>query len=188
MHRLMYFGLFFFLGLAFQSCNNDDEQPALNDNILAYDGENVTGPILAAADYEAAAQFFAEDLGGSVGKNLVEVSWFMGQNPSACIVKIYGEGTSTTPGDLLFEGDVTNSIQTPAWNVLTLPDPVPITGEGIWISIAFSHNDTQQSIGCDAGPSERGGDWLYSSEDRRWRTFRQRTPESINWNIRGRLE
>ncbi len=169
-------------------CNAEDDQPFVDENILAYDGENVTGPILVAADYEASAQFFGADLSNSIGKNLVEVSWFMGANPSVCLVRIYGEGTSTTPGDLLFEADVTAGVRTPGWNAITLQEPIPITGEGLWLSIAFTHPDTQQSIGCDAGPAQRGGDWLYSSEDMRWRTFSQRTGENINWNIRGRLE
>jgi hypothetical protein len=49
------------------------------------------------------------------------------------------------------------------------------------------HNDVLQSIGCDAGPAAPDGDWLYQDSDQEWQTFRQRTGESINWNIRGKV-
>ncbi|NBC09496.1 MAG: hypothetical protein GVY26_20080, partial [Bacteroidetes bacterium] len=45
----------------------------------------------------------------------------------------------------------------------------------------------QQSIGCDAGPNQSNGDWLYDSNDSQWLPYTDRTPESINWNIRGEL-
>ena len=55
----------------------------------------------------------------------------------------------------------------------------------LWISLAITHSDVQQSIGCDAGPNKSGGDWLFKSADGLWDTYLDRTGESVNWNIRG---
>ena len=44
----------------------------------------------------------------------------------------------------------------------------------------------RNNLGCDAGPTDGGGDWLFRDSDGEWDSFRQRAGgESINWNIRG---
>jgi hypothetical protein len=123
------------------------------------------------------------------GKKLKQVQFFAGQFPPVCKVKIYGNGTSSAPGALLYEREVTGAL-VQDWNTHTLTTPVDLTGEGIWISIFVTHaaGGTNRSIGCDSGPAKEGGDWLFSSTDGSWRTYRQRTNESVNWNIRGVLE
>ena len=177
------------LVIALFSCTNDDDNgPIINDDVIHYDGENQTGPLLAAGSYEAAAYFPPSELADVVGRRLREVSWFMGIAPADCRVRVYAEGSAGEPGNLLYDTNVTNSLRTPNWNTHRLSSPIEITGEGLWLSIAFTHDETQQSIGCDAGPNNTNGDWLYSSADNSWQFYKDRTPESINWNIRGNLE
>lgn len=180
----------FFLGflalLAFSSCQNDDDSPVPSgENVLSYDGPNATGPLLVAGDYEAAARFPASETSKLQGRSLTEVTWFMGILPSSCKVRIYGPGAGDEPGQLLYSADVTDRVQVPNWNTHELRDPLPIDGQELWISIAFTHPAQQQSIGCDSGPNVPGGDWLFSSNDGQWITYIQRTGESVNWNIRG---
>lgn len=184
MKRIYVLGLLAFL--FFSACRNDDESPVPSgENVLNYDGPNATGPLLVAGDYEAAARFPASETTPLQGKNLTEVTWFMGIRPSSCKVRIYGPGTGDEPGALLYSADVSDRVQAPAWNTHELRDPLPVDGQELWISIAFTHPVRQQSIGCDAGPNVPGGDWLFSSNDGQWSTYVQRTGESINWNIRG---
>ncbi|MCB9290393.1 MAG: hypothetical protein H6560_23990 [Lewinellaceae bacterium] len=177
---------FFMLALVFFSACQKDNSPAPSgDNVLSYDGANATGPVLSAGDYEAAARFPASETGAYQGKNLIEVSWFMGIEPASCKVRLYGPGNGGEPGQLLYSADVTDRVQAPAWNTHELRNPLPLDGEELWISIAFTHPVRQQSIGCDAGPNVPGGDWLFSGNDGEWSTYEQRTGESVNWNIRG---
>lgn len=182
-----FLGIFLVIGL-FTGCTKEDSNPGVDDNLLSYDGNNITGPLLVAGNYEAAAQFFASDLAKVSGKKLAQVRWFMGIAPAKTVIKIYTGGNGNSPGNLAFEKDVTDRLETPGWNTYRLTTPIEITDQDIWISIAFTHSNTQQSIGCDAGPSATGGDWLFFAQDNSWKPYNERTPESINWNIRGLLE
>ena len=176
------------------ACNSDD------DNILnfvgdefGYDGPNSTSPFLPSDFYEAAAYFPTGILGDQGSRRLKDVNFFMLDIPETCIVRIYGQGSNSSPGPILFEEDVSGRIQAPAWNRFRLDeaDRIDVSGGDFWISVAFSigGQNPQQSIGCDAGPNVEGGDWIFFGRDNQWQTFRQRTGgESINWNIRGVLE
>lgn len=168
------------------SCQKDDN--TADENILRYDGENQTGPLLEPGNFEAAARFTSSQTSKYAGKKLTAVQWFMGKVPQNVKVKIYGPGTASSPGTLLFaSNDVTSSLRALAWNELPLPSPINITGEDLWISITFTHTQVDQSIGCDAGPNKPNGDWLFNSNDGNWQTYVQRTGESVNWNIRGKV-
>ena len=171
--------LFFCVALLLAACNKD------KDGItLSYDGENASGPLLAAGTHEAGVRFISTDMKPHIGKKLTEVMFFMGpQAPASCTVKIYGEGSADIPGDLLYSQDVTNNLDGTDWNEHTLSTPIVISEQDYWISIALEHTVDQQSIGCDSGPAKNNGDWLYSI-DNEWRTYRDRTSESVNWNIR----
>lgn len=186
MKKIVYPLLMLSLAFVFSCTNDDDDSPSL-PTTLQYDGENVTGPILPAGEYEAAVRFPSSLLADYVGRNLEGISFFLGDRPAGVIVRIYGDNSVDTPGDLLFEADVTNGVGVPNWNQLPLSDPIEITGDDIWISILFIHDQNQQSIGCDAGPNTFNGDWLFQDSDNEWRTFRDRTGENINWNIRAEV-
>lgn len=170
-----------FSAVLFMGCG--DDLPL----ILQYDGDNLTGPILEAGLHEAAARFPASSLEEYDGYKLSGVEFFMGNQPASCKIIIYGQGSSDTPGAKIFEVDVTSALATPQWNEYTLDNPIDLGGEDIWISIALEHDQDQQSIGCDAGPGRLNGDWLFSSSDGEWIPYSDRTPESINWNIRGKV-
>ncbi len=181
--------LFVFALLSLASCKDDD--PVLPDNqtLLHLDGNNATGPVLDPGEYEMAAFFPASEMAGHVGKKLIQIQFFAGQAPESVSVKAYGKGTANEPGATLYEADVTNGLKTPSWNNHTLATPLTITGEDMWLVVAFKHTVKQQSIGCDSGPNKAGGDWLYQSSDGDWKTFKERTTtENVNWNIRGLLE
>lgn len=180
--------LLLFLGLSLiaLSCNKDDGLD-LETNTIHLDGPNQSAPNLLTGSYEAAVRFTSDELNAYAGKDLLEVYFFLAALPADCTVKIYGPGTSVKPGALLYSATISSSLKAFDWNRHELRKPIAITGDDLWISIAFTHPATQQSIGCDPGPAAPDGDWLFQSSDNTWRTFRDRTRESINWNIRGRV-
>ena len=183
MKRPFYLLLALGLVLSGTACKKD----AVVENILNYDGENATGPLLAAGYHEAAARFTSDRTAAFAGKQLIAVQYFMGAKPQKAEIRIYGEGIPTFPGTLLYVADITDEIRTLRWSEHILDTPVDITGEDLWISIALTHAAQQQSIGCDAGPNRANGDWLYQSTDGLWESYRNRTGEGINWNIRGKV-
>lgn len=177
--------LFLAVSLTLIGCQEDEIID--RENLLSYDGPNNTAPLLPIGEYEAAARFTSAELAQYVGQKLVEVSFFIGDLPRDCVVKIYDQGTPTTPGTLLYQASVSNSLNPRSWNNHEVRRPIDITGKDLWIAVNVYHNDVLQSIGCDAGPAIPDGDWLYEDSDQQWQTFQQRTGESINWNIRGRV-
>jgi hypothetical protein len=172
--------------LSFLACNRDDDDDNFNpETTLNLDGPNATAPFLLPGTYEAAARFGANETARFTGKKLTEVAFFIANIPSMCVVRIYDEGTAGEPGRLLYTATVSGSLRAFSWNRHQLRRPLDISGDDIWISIGLVHTQSQQSIGCDAGPSNGPGDWLFQESDNAWRTFRERSGENINWNIRG---
>lgn len=182
MKRFLY--LFLALGVL---CNTGCKKDSVAENILSYDGENASGPLLVAGYHEAAARFTSNLTTAFAGKQLIAVQYFMGAKPQKAEIRIYDEGIPSFPGNLLYSADITDEIRTLKWSEHVLSTPVDITGKDLWISIGLTHAGAQQSIGCDAGPGQANGDWLYQSTDGLWDSFRNRTGEGINWNIRGKV-
>lgn len=182
--KQMFFLLALGVVLALAGCGKDNNDPA-DDNLLRYDGENSTGPQLDAGFYETAARFPSDQTSRFAGRRLSGVRWFTGPLPVTCEVRIYGPGQNNQPGALLYSANVINQVRAFGWTEHTLSAPLTLSAEELWISIAFTHDQTTQSIGCDAGPNRPNGDWIFDSNNNIWETYRQRTGESINWNIRG---
>ncbi|MEM6320424.1 MAG: hypothetical protein AAF960_22330 [Bacteroidota bacterium] len=172
------------LFVLFTACGEDDS----TEISLRYDGPNQTAPLLQGDTYEAAARFPATITRDYIGQRLTQVSYYMTGIPLQTSLKIYSGGTEDMPGQVVYEASLTGSITQNSFNEHTLSTPLGITGEDLWISIRFRQNRTLQTIGCDPGPTVTNGDWLFRESDGRWLPFSQRTPESINWNIRGIVE
>ena len=66
-----------------------------------------------------------------IGKDLTDVEIYINDLPSACVLTIYGEGTSGSPGAVLHTEDITSSITATSFNNITLSTPVSITGEDL---------------------------------------------------------
>ena len=177
--------------LAFTACG-DDDNPTVDLNVLRYDGDNASSPALDAGTHELAVYFPASYLSDYIGKTLTQVEFYAAGGADSYKVVIHGPGTSTTPGPVIREEDVTSRVNSSNSNALykqNLSTPLEITGEDIWIGMVVVHSSTLQTIGCDSGPRKNGGDWIWSADTQQWETFQQRTgSESVNWNIRGYLE
>ena len=184
---MRYLILSLFTLVLFSNCNKDDDGVSLA-NTLHYDGVNQSAPVLPSGVYEAGARFTSSKSQEYIGRNLDQVNFFIGEIPAQCEIKIYSEGSSENPGNLLYSQDVTANLTELSWNTHVLSDPIEITGEDLWICVRFVHTTSLRSVGCDAGPAASDGDWLFQDSDNDWRPFGQRTTFSINWNIRGVVE
>ncbi len=176
--------LFCCLALMMSACKDDDD----NANRLQYGGDNVNAPLLQSATWQAAVRFTPAETAEFSGLRLTEIEFYMVNVPAGTDVFVFGPGVNNQPGDELYRAQVGGSIRAGSWNTHRLATPIDITGEEIWISVGVVHDFDQQSFGCDAGPAENDGDWLWSNLDSQWRTYRERTNESVNWNIRGIVE
>lgn len=175
----------FLLLVLFSACKDDDE--SLPE--LRYDGPNSTGPQLSAGEHELAVYFPASKMAEFAGKKLTQVQVYVGpQLPAYCEIRVYGPGSSSNPGTNIYKGNVTSSLDPATWNKFDLAPAIDLTGDDLWIGVYVEHNAEQQSIGCDAGPNKTNGDWLFQSSDLEWKTYIDRTGESVNWNIRGVVE
>jgi len=175
--------LLFGLMLLLAACGEDERSI---ENSLRYDGDNLTAPTLPADTYETAARFPASITNNFVGQQLTQVSYFVAETPLQTNLIIYSGGTSSAPGQVVYEATLTGTITQNAFNAHVLSTPLDITGEDLWLSIRFRLNRQVQAIGCDAGPGDVNGDWMYLESTNEWTTFNAFSGgESINWNIRG---
>ena len=170
----------FILLIGFASCGDD------NDSEIHYDGANFSAPELIVGTHEAAAKFTASFIQSNVGRNVEAVSYYLQSIPQACEIRIYDEGTNVEPGALLYSADVTASMGPNRWNTHDLSDVVTLADKDIWVVVRLVHTASAATIGCDEGPADSNGDWLWGDIDNEWITFRDRSSQQtdINWNIR----
>ncbi len=171
-------------------CQDDDDS-----TVLRYDGNNSSAPLLEPDVYQAAVRFPANLTNPYEGLKLTQVEFYILDEPGSCEIIIYDEGNSSSPGAALYSsGDI--SVDNSSWNTHTLPTPLTLTGNDLWISIEFAHGGTSRTVGCDTGPARTNGDWIFSTITGEWQTLRDFTVAnagaaaevSINWNVRGILE
>lgn len=176
------------LPLLFSACSGTDEpEPDDNNRILQIDGDNLTAPLFPGGiPHETAVQFPANLVEPYVGQELTSVEIFIGQLPESMEIRVYGNGNTNNPGDLLLSQSVTVTGSPGRFQTFALTNPLTIPAGDLWISAVVQSSEDLQIIGCDRGPAVAGGDW-YVEGGGAFRTFRSFTQGSadINWNIRG---
>jgi hypothetical protein len=150
------------------------------DYTFMYHGPQYTGiGYGGAATWEGAMRLTPDELGAYADWNITKINYYYYDSVSINgKVKIYHGGTSSTPGALWEEVNMTQS--TPGLKQTVLPDPIPITGtEDIWVSIEWQQLAAGYPFGADAGPAVDGkGDWLYDGSS--WYEI-QTIPLDYNW-------
>ena len=182
--KLKYFLLVLF-GILFLACSDDNDNEPDGTNVLNYDGDNFTAPTLASGLYEFAVRFPSIITRNVDGRQIEQVSFYLYDIPNALYINLSPDLTPTLPGDIVNTQRVGN-LQANSWNTVTLDTPYLLDGSPVWIGIEVDLPQQMQSVGCDAGPANGNGDWLYDEDNREWATFSARTNnnESVNWNIR----
>ena len=157
------------------------------DNVLRWDGGNAGNGIgVGGGTFEVSARFDHSLMNSLTGKELREVEIFINNPPDNVTLKIYDQGTPTSPGTLLYSEDVTSSIASYAWNTITLTTPIILSGNDIWIGYEVTHTGTTFPAGCDDGPMVYpDGQWTYLAPGT-WAPLSDLAPTlTYNWNIAG---
>lgn len=162
-----------------------DDEPTSSLDLLSNDGDNANSPVLPADNYEAATYFPASTTSLVADKKIDAIEFFIAFAPELVSVNIY-RGGSTSPGELVYSQEIFN-VRESTWNIHLLNEDVLVGTENLWLAVKFRHNDTLQSIGCDAGPGEPNADVLFQGSTNSWISYESLANESINWNIRARL-
>ena len=184
--------LFLSIAVFLPSCKDDDD--VLNDsNVLQYDGDNQSAPVFNQGTSVAAAYFPASYVATRSGKKIKDIEFFIRDVPAKTIVRVEKNGANNVPDEVLYELDVTGNVQGSNWNRIEFSnsaDYIEIPSEGVWLTVEVQHdNADERSVGCDNGPADTNGDWIYSDTDSQWKSYRERTNNAvdINWNIRANL-
>ena len=128
------------------------------------DGTNALSIGLAyAGTFEYAIRLTPDELEDWAGYKITTVKRHHGHNTSFemdGIIKIFEQGTSTNPGDLITEEPF--SCYEADWHDIELDYPVLIEGdEDIWISVLVTHEAGEFPAGCDGSLDYPGkGDWV----------------------------
>ena len=173
--------------VAFAACGDG---PKVDPNliVLNYDDANQDAPELPAGTYEGGARFLSGEMGTHTGKKLIEVQYYLKEIPRSGQIRIYAGGSVDGPKDLIYNKDVTIGRDEEAWNTHIIDPAIDLDGQELWIVYRFSHDTDLRVLGCDPGPANAEGDWLWDENDDLWRPLRQRSTLDINWNIRGIVE
>ena len=170
----------------FSACDKDDDDA--NAFLLSYDGANNFAPELPAGDYLFAVRFPASETEVYIDSLLTEVQFYLREVPNNVRVRVFGPGSNESPGDSVYESNaLTALVEANSWYTHTLNENVTITGDELWLAVVFSHGNNLRSVGCDAGPAHPNGDFIYDASVGVWQKYSEQTPESVNWNIRGKV-
>ena len=164
---------------------SSDPGDMLEGPFLKFDGDQDSAPSVTPGTWEIAARFTASDIGSYAGSSLSGLYFYIASRPDAAMAKVYGPGNASSPGTLLYSADITSCLRSIRWLRHDFSSVIPLGSDDIWISIEVTLPSGGTSVGCDAGPASGRGDWLYSASNGQWRTFQNRTGESVNWNVRG---
>ncbi len=166
------------------SCGDDDDCCVLlpEDTILNYDGDNFTAPTLPRGSFRFAIRLPLTTLSRFDGQSIKSVNVYMYEVPYTEL-HIYSDAAGE-PDRLLYSEDVTTQLSPNGWSEVTLSDPYPVDGSSLWVAMDVSIGAFMQSIGCDQGPANPNGDWLYDAADGEFIRFTDRVGDSVNWNIR----
>ncbi len=188
---MKYISILFLLGisLTFLACNDDEEDNSVTADLFYDMGAN-SAPFFGMGTHQAAVRFPRSIMSSFEGEALERIEFYLVNLPNNCFIKIYDEGTAQGPGPLLYEADVTTTVNANAWNGHTLTAPLPLSSNELWIAVEFTHNEQNNTIGCDVGPAVENGDWVSEMDQTGWSSYRNFTSDavSINWNIRGFIQ
>lgn len=147
------------------------------DNAIGVNGEAV---------FSVVARFTPDELSEYYGnKSISKVKFCINDQFSVggARILIYGNGTATEPGQLLFEEAVASVEE--GWNEYTLPTTLNLESGDYWVGYEVKAIYGFPA-GCDAGPMVPGkGGWLYFEGD----GWFEMTDAGLdyNWNIRATL-
>ncbi len=167
-------------GEAYSPQSTDRSTTLRYDNGVNFNSIGLT----SGGTFEYAARFPATMVTPLAGQSITHVLTYIG-DPGTFNLKIYGAGTTTTPGSLLYTQSFTAI--TDAWKTIDLTTPVVVGTTDIWVSIEVTHAAGVFPAGTDAGPAVVDGDWIYNGGV--WSRLSVIAPTlNYNWNLAAVVE
>jgi hypothetical protein len=158
---------------------------------IHYDGDNFNGIGLdGGGTFEGAIRLTSDELGSYASWSISTVKVYsrsdLGVNSS--FLKIYEQGTATTPGDVIVLKEFTFPTEE-QWFEIDLDEPIVIDGsDDIWVGIEVTHVNGDYPLGIDGGPAVVGkSDWIYADVLGGWVEMID-FDLNYNWNIRVQVE
>jgi hypothetical protein len=148
-----------------------------------YDGPNAFSLGIDGALLTAAVHFPGDMLTWVAGGYIDYVDVFIADMPSACLLKIFDAGTSTSPGDEILNLDITSQIIPHSWNTIFLNQNLIPGPGGFWLGLQAYAPSGVKPFGTDAGPSLYNASW-YSVTPGEWSHFPSYATTIGNWNLR----
>ena len=103
--------------------------------------------------------------GAAMGMRIVSAQYLVGTQYQAAdhnyTFRIYGQGLHNQPGELLAEKTI-NSAAAGEWITATFDEPIYMTGQAMWATVALEQNGGEYPLSMDAGAygEEQDGNWL----------------------------
>ncbi|TET21172.1 MAG: hypothetical protein E3J78_04220, partial [Candidatus Cloacimonadota bacterium] len=118
--------------------------------------------LTAGGTFEFAIRLTPTELGPFTGWTISGIKFHKFSGDLNNVVKVYDDGTATTPGAMITSEPYTSSAPD-EWVTVMLSNPVTIPGTGdLWCSVEVTHTAGTYPASMDAGPAIDGkGDWIY---------------------------
>lgn len=140
-----------------------------SEEVIAFHNGDIIGgigPTYLRVEWEAAIRITPAELAPYEGWEIIGARFYHWENwTHEGSLKIYDEGTDTSPGDLITSEPY--NVSGHGWKRINLTDPVPLNiTKDMWTSILITkHGAADYSIGIDSGPAIDGkGDWVKLSD------------------------
>ncbi|MCK9449785.1 MAG: choice-of-anchor J domain-containing protein, partial [Bacteroidales bacterium] len=174
--------------IALQKTSSKGGQPATeraaDTFILHYDKENADAlGLTSGGTFYTAVRFPSEITAHLAQSTLTKVDVFVNNTPSDAKLMIWGPGTTTSPGSLLYEQAFNANENT--WNIISLSETFAIDGTDLWIGLSYTHSAGAFVAGLDGGPANSNGGFI-SQDAIEWDRIYDFGFNS-NWNIRANL-
>ncbi|KPJ71441.1 hypothetical protein AMJ52_08540, partial [candidate division TA06 bacterium DG_78] len=116
--------------------------------------------LVSGGTFEGAIRLTPTELGPYVGWNIIAIVFRHYQSVLDNVVKVYDNGTASSPGPLITSEPYTSDV--PGWKWIALSSPVTVPGTGdLWCSVEATHLAGEYPLAVDAGPAVDGkGDWI----------------------------
>ncbi|HPK05285.1 MAG TPA: choice-of-anchor J domain-containing protein, partial [Bacteroidales bacterium] len=151
--------------------------------VLHYDGDNDSAIGANGEELSFAARFPSAMVAQYAGFSLEYVDVYIWDVPFGSTLMIWGAGTTTEPGTLLYQQEF-EAVE--EWNTINLDEPLLLDGTDIWVGYHVEYDAGEYPGGCDEGPADPDGAWVFINGG--WYRLYELDPDlDYNWNIRAYL-
>jgi hypothetical protein len=183
--KILFFSFVLFLAFGVYAQNRPNDLLEIH-----YDSDFANGIGSANTTFTIAAKFTQDNLIPFVGYAIKIIRVYI-NNPTSGntgVVKIYSAGSSFAPGDVIYSSPSVH-VNPNSWNSIPIPVLITIPEADLWIAFeaASGPSGSHSWAGCDSGPNDPDGQYIYYGGS--WRVLTSLGALfTYNWNIRAIIE